>query len=160
MVSTLSEPRENSYIEYVCSDGEENDIKNIVKMLKKVGTIKTSKTFPSLCRATMDTAIANLETIARITTIDYNGSVQESGGDPVTAEIVDDKGKKVPVELIDNEDGTYEARFTAHREGTFCLKVKNYLFNKEILFLKNLSKVLCVQVSINCLCLLSFKIEN
>ena len=92
-------------------------------MLRKVGQIKTSKTFPSLCRATMDTAIANLETVARITTIDYNGSVQESGGDPVTAEIVDDKGKKVPVELIDKEDGTYEARFTANRPGTFCLKV-------------------------------------
>jgi hypothetical protein len=33
----------------------------------------------------------------------------------VTAEIVDDKGKKVPVELIDKEDGTYEARFTANK---------------------------------------------
>ena len=107
------------------TEGEDNDgdIKNIIKMLRKVGQIKTSKTFPSLCRATMDTAIANLETVARVTTIDYNGSVQESGGDPVTAEIVDDKGKKVPVELIDKEDGTYEARFTANRPGTFCLKV-------------------------------------
>jgi hypothetical protein len=63
----------------------------LVPKLKKLGSIKTSKTFPSLCRATMDTAIANLETVARITTIDYNGSVQESGGDPVTAEIVDDQ---------------------------------------------------------------------
>ena len=128
MVSTLSEPRENSYIEYVCSDesdpNSDTDIANIVKLLRKVGQIKTSKTFPSLCRASMDTAIANLETTARITTIDYNGSVQECGGDPVTAEIVDDKGKKVPVELIDRDDGTYEARFTAHREGTYCLKVK------------------------------------
>ena len=121
MVSTLSEPRENSYIEYVSSDSV--DVASIVSMLKKVGTIKTSKTFPSLCRVSMDTAISNLETVAHVTTIDYNGSVQEFGGDPVTAEIVDDAGKKVPVEVIDHNDGTYDARFTAHKEGTYCLKV-------------------------------------
>lgn len=130
MVSTLSEPRENSYIEYVCSEGEENELNNVIKMLRKMGQIKTSKTFPSLCRASMDTAIANLETIARITTIDYNGAVQEAGGDPVTAEIVDDQGKKVSVEILDKEDGTYEARFTASREGTFCLKV--LIFDRPI----------------------------
>jgi hypothetical protein len=49
---------------------------------------------------------------------------QEFGGDPVTAEIVDDEGKKVPVEVVDHNDGTYDATFTVHKEGTCCLKVR------------------------------------
>ena len=55
------------------------------EMVLHLGEIKTSKTFPSLCRVTMDTAIANLETIARLQTINYDGEVQTNGGDPVTA---------------------------------------------------------------------------
>ena len=117
MVSTLSEPRENSYIEYIsdtddtdnarragaaggCSApgsyasaaGNGNNIEHTSDALEKLGElvlhlgeIKTSKTFPSLCRVTMDTAIANLETVARLQTINYDGEVQTNGGDPVTA---------------------------------------------------------------------------
>jgi hypothetical protein len=44
--------------------------------LKDVGRVKTSKTFPSLCRATMETAISHLETVARLQTIDYHGKMQ------------------------------------------------------------------------------------
>ena len=101
----------------VHTEGQDNDCD--IKMLGKVGLIKISKTFPSLCRVTMDTAIANLETFGRKTSIDYNGSNE----DPVTTKIVADEGKKVPVELIYKEEGTYNARFTANRPGKFCLKV-------------------------------------
>ena len=45
-------------------------------MLADVGRIKTSKTFPSLCRATMETSISHLETTARVQTIDYHGKIQ------------------------------------------------------------------------------------
>ena len=139
-VSTLSEPRENSYILYVLSclsdtshidgyngvehsDQAEMVVRRVSQILRSMGQIKTSKTFPSLCRASMDTAIANLEMIARITTIDYNGVVQDRGGDPVNAEIVDDEGSKIPLNVLDKDDGTYEVKFTAHRPGTYCLKV-------------------------------------
>ena len=139
-VSTLSEPRENAYILYVlagladttepdgCATAETDDeagknVRKVSQILRSMGQIKTSKTFPSLCRATMETAIANLEMVARITTIDYNGVVQVRGGDPVNAEIVDDAGSKVPLTVEDKDDGTYEVKFTAHRPGTFCLKV-------------------------------------
>ena len=57
--------------------------------------MQTSKTFPSLCRATLETTIAHLEAVARVTTIDYNGVFQERGGDPVAAELMDDVGEKV-----------------------------------------------------------------
>ena len=134
-VSTLSEPRENSYIEYVLSSSpnqrHDNDpaevLRDMENLLMHMGQIKTSKTFPSLCRATMDTAIANLEMVARVTTIDYNGVVQDHGGDPVMADVIDDKGSKIALDVEDKDDGTYEVRFTAHRPGTYCLKASHYL---------------------------------
>ena len=148
-MSTLSEPRENSYILYVMAsladmpdnDGNsiiensdqqsENVVRKVSQILRTMGQIKTSKTFPSLCRATMETAIANLEMVARITTIDYNGIVQVRGGDPVNAEIVDDAGSKVPLVVEDKDDGTYEVKFTAHRSGTYCLKVHIPKFSNQ-----------------------------
>ena len=101
-------------------------------LLISMGQIKTSKTFPSLCRASMDTAIANLEMVARVTTIDYNGVVQDHGGDPVVAQVIDDKGSMVPLTVEDKDDGTYEVRFTAHHQGTYCLKVS--LSAENVLF--------------------------
>ena len=83
-VSTLSEPRENSYIEYL-TEAAASDFDKLGEFVLQMGQIKTSKTFPSLCRVTMDTAIANLEMVARLTTINYEGEVQVQGGDPVTA---------------------------------------------------------------------------
>jgi len=137
-VSTLSEPRENSYIEYVLGsspnqrcEADPSEVLNEIDLtLRGMGRIKTSKTFPSLCRASMDTAIACLETVAKVTTIDYNGSVQEHGGDPVEAQVIDDKGGQVDVQVNDRDDGTYEVRFTAMRPGTYCLKVM--IFDRPI----------------------------
>ena len=128
-VSQLSEPRENSYIEFICEDSR-SYLDGVSHLLKDVGRIKTSKTFPSLCRATMDTSIAHLETVARIQTIDYNGQIQELGGDPVIAEVIDEKGDKIATKLIDLEDGSYEVRFTPNQPATYCLKV--YIFDRPI----------------------------
>lgn len=143
MVSTLSEPRENSYIEFLMEQTDDLN-QQLGDLVLNMGQIKTSKTFPSLCRVTMDTAIANLEMGARLTTINYDGEVQTHGGDPVTAIgrcqrlrlfmismyylqfiylVVDDKGERVPTDVKDKDDGTYEVKFTAHRPGTYCLKV-------------------------------------
>ena len=36
---------------------------------------------------------------------------------------MDDKGERVPTDVKDKDDGTYEIKFTAHRPGTYCLKV-------------------------------------
>ena len=40
--------------------------------------------------------------------------------------VVDDKGERVPTDVKDKDDGTYEIKFTAHRPGTYCLKVRLY----------------------------------
>ena len=73
-VNQLAEPRENSYIEFQRSDLHFQEV--VQRMLADVGQIKTSKTFPSLCRVTMETSISNLETTARLQTIDYHGKIQ------------------------------------------------------------------------------------
>ena len=73
-VNQLSEPRENSYILFQRSNKSYDDV--VKRLLTDVGKIKTSKTFPSLCRVTMETSIANLETTAKVQTIDYHGQIQ------------------------------------------------------------------------------------
>ena len=128
-VNQLSEPRENSYM--VFNRNENIDYgEHIKNILKNVGTVKTSKTFPSLCRATLETVICNLETTARVQTIDYNGMVQELGGDPVTAEVLDESGAAVDTRVEDNDDGTYKVTFTTKSVGTHCLKIS--IFDRPI----------------------------
>ena len=83
-VNQLSEPRENSYMMF-CRNEDEDYTEHIRNLLRNVGSVKTSKTFPSLCRASLETVICQLETRAKLQTIDYNGMMQELGGDPVTA---------------------------------------------------------------------------
>jgi tripartite motif-containing protein 2/3 len=128
-ISQLSEPRENSYIEFCRIHGVSYQ-EAVKKMLTDVGKVKTSRTFPSLCRANMDTAIANLKTKTYVQTIDYHGKIQDCGGDPVTATVMDDKGEPLATCIEDKDDGSYEVTFTPRSVGTFCLKVQ--IFNRPI----------------------------
>ena len=78
---------------------------------------QTSNTFPSMCRASLETAICNLETIALVQTADLHGNLQvgretasvqcggtdmlqESGGDQVTAEVVTDTGAVIETSVV------------------------------------------------------------
>ena len=71
--------RENSYIEYVLGsspnqrcEADPSEVLNEIDLtLRGMGRIKTSKTFPSLCRASMDTAIACLETVAKVSLLSF-----------------------------------------------------------------------------------------
>jgi len=131
-VCQLSEPRENSYLEFsrvTGGDGESlsDQVKNIMKI---VGNVKTSKTFPSLCRANIETAIRHLETVAKVKTIDYHGHLQEMGGDPIKAQVMDEEGKQVETVVRDMENGTYRITFTPMDIGTFCIKIN--IFERPI----------------------------
>jgi tripartite motif-containing protein 2/3 len=128
-VNQLSEPRENSFMEF--SRQPETSYPDEVRtVLRHVGTIKTSKTFPSLCRASLDTVICSLEALARVQTIDYNGSAQELGGDPITVTVMDQEERPVEVAVEDKEDGTYLLRFTPPAPGTYCLRI--HIFDRPI----------------------------
>jgi len=128
-VNQLSEPRENSYMMF-CRNEDEDYTEHIRNLLRNVGSVKTSKTFPSLCRASLETVICHLETRAKLQTIDYNGMMQELGGDPVTAEVIDENGDQVDTSVEDNDDGTYRVSFTAKSVGTHCLKIQ--IFDRPI----------------------------
>ncbi len=89
---------------------------------------------PLFSRCTMETVIAHLEATASVRTVDYTGCPQATGGDPVRAEVLDDRGEKVEVKVEDRGDGAYDLRFTAHRPSTYCLKVSVYVpFLKKIM---------------------------
>jgi len=128
-ISQLSEPRENSYIEFCRISGVSYQ-EAVKRMLCDVGRVKTSRTFPSLCRANMETAIANLKTTTKVQTIDYHGKIQDFGGDPVRAGVTNDKGEPVETHIEDKDDGSYEVTFTPCSVGTFCLKVQ--IFDRPI----------------------------
>ena len=128
-VNQLSEPRENSYMVFTRNENTDYS-EHIRNALKNVGSVKTSKTFPSLCRATLETVICNIQTVARVQTIDYNGLAQCLGGDPVIAEVLDETGKVVESRVEDNEDGTYRVSFTTKSVGTHCLKIS--IFDRPI----------------------------
>ena len=121
-ISQLSEPRENSFMQFRRVEDVSYD-ESVARLLADVGAVKTSRTFPSLCRVTMETAVRHLRTVAKIQTIDYHGQVQVQGGDPVMATVTSETGDTTEVEVVDKEDGTYEAAFTPQTTGTFCLKV-------------------------------------
>merc|ERR1712123_479975 len=128
-ISQLSEPRENSYLEFCRISGVSYQ-EAVKRMLTDVGKVKTSRTFPSLCRANMEAAIANLKTTTRVQTIDYHGKIQDFGGDPITATVTDEKGQTTQTSIEDKDDGSYEVTFPPKSVGTFCLKVQ--IFDRPI----------------------------
>ncbi|RWS26355.1 tripartite motif-containing protein 2-like protein [Leptotrombidium deliense] len=128
-VVSLQEPRENCFIRYEhLHNSAVEDIQNAVN---EFGSIRTSKTFPSLCTATVGKCSANLKTVAHVTTYDYNGHLQKSGGDLVSAEVVRcEDGTNVPTRIVDNRDGTYDALFVPPKGGSYLLRVN--IFGRPI----------------------------
>lgn len=121
-ICTLLDPRENCFMRY--ENMEESTVDIIQEAVQSCGAIRSSKTFPSLCEATVGKCIAKMRTSASIITYDYSGEPQPNGGDLVTATLiaVDDE-TNVPVRIIDNSNGTYEAQFIAPKGGTYHLNV-------------------------------------
>lgn len=136
-VSTLSEPRENSFL--TCdfqnlkgSSKTEEDITEsltiIRNALESFGKVRTSTTFPSLCTATVDESgsggvVARLQSSATLTTLDYHGNPRTNGGDPVSAEIQSEGGECIDASIEDKEDGTYCIFFRPPVSGRYVLRI-------------------------------------
>lgn len=121
-ISTLLDPRENCFMRY--ENMEESTLDIIQEAVQSCGAVRSSKTFPSLCEATVGKCIAKMRTSATIVTYDYSGESQPNGGDLVTATLIAiDDNINVPVRIIDNNNGTYEAQFIAPKGGTYHLNV-------------------------------------
>ena len=68
--------------------------------------------------------------MATVQTRDLQGNNQECGGDPVTAEVISERGASLATCVTDLDNGSYEVRFTPRSVGTFCLKV--FIFSRPI----------------------------
>lgn len=119
-VSGLRDPRENCFIRY---EHSHDTVETIQQAVGEFGSIRTSKTFPSLCQASVGKCSAHLRSVALVTTYDYNGLRQRFGGDPVSAELKHEDGSSVSTRVIDNRDGTYEVHFVPLKGGSYSMRV-------------------------------------
>uniref|UniRef100_A0A0B7A9T4 RING-type domain-containing protein n=1 Tax=Arion vulgaris TaxID=1028688 RepID=A0A0B7A9T4_9EUPU len=126
--STLSEPRENSFVRY---DYKHNDaLREVAKAISNFGAVKVSTTFPALTTAEVKKAVAHLRASVRIHTVDYHGNPRSSGGDPISVEIRNEKGELVESKVKDNDDGSYEVLYLPTKPGK--LKIAISIFNRSI----------------------------
>lgn len=126
--STLSEPRENSFLQY---EYKHNDaLREIAKAVNNFGAIRVSTTFPALTTADAKKATAHLRTCVKIHTVDYHGNPRSSGGDPIIVELRNEKGELVDSKVKDNDDGSYEVLYIPTKPGK--LKMSISIFNRPI----------------------------
>lgn len=126
--STLSEPRENSFLKY---EYRHNDsFKDISNAMKSFGHIRISTTFPVLCTAISGKAITHLRSSLFVTTVDYHGNPRKSGSDPVIADMRSDRGETIETKIKDKSDGTYEILYVPPKSGTYKICVA--IFNRPI----------------------------
>ncbi|XP_066904129.1 E3 ubiquitin-protein ligase TRIM71-like, partial [Halyomorpha halys] len=118
-VSVLSEPRENSFIECNLVQG---CLTNLEQGLK--ATVRTTTTFPSFSTlSSLGEHVVNLECTVVLTTIDYDGNVRLTGGDPVVGEILSPSGETLEILVDDRGDGTYHLKFRPPVPGRYEMKV-------------------------------------
>lgn len=126
--STLSEPRENSFLKYEYKHNTAlNDITNALNVL---GRIKVSTTFPALCTAKLGKAITHLKSTVTINTVDYHGNPRTSGSDPIIVDIRNERGEAIEAKIKDKNDGTYDVHYTPPKSGGYKMCVG--IFNRPI----------------------------
>ena len=126
--TTLAEPRENAFMRF---EYEHNTaLQDLVTALGQFGRIKISKTFPSLCTASISTLVTHLRTTIKITTVDYHGNPRTNGSDPILAEITSVDGDKVPLHIKDHDNGMYTLSFVLRSTNTHKLSIS--IFNRAI----------------------------
>ncbi|BET03393.1 IG_FLMN [Nesidiocoris tenuis] len=128
-VTGLSEPRENCFI--ACEAGSSSPKTALESVLKGLGRVKTTTTFPSLSRIELlGDCVVNLETTILLTSYDYEGVQRSDGGDPVHVSVLplherqnDLSPEPLPATVTDLEDGTYHIKFRPPKEGDYKVQV-------------------------------------
>lgn len=123
--SMLGEPRENAFL--TCDFGHNDSTAAIEQALPRLGKVRTSTTFPSLCTASLATEkiIAGLETTIVLRTVDYHGDLRSTGGDPISADVhtESNQNQPLPCRVADMDDGTYEVHFRPPASGRYVIKL-------------------------------------
>lgn len=134
----LAEPRENSFIKF---EYRHNDSQaDLARAIEQFGRIKVSNTYPPLCTARVNGSVANVRCSVYVTAMDYNGNVQNVGGDPLTVSVADPNGKPIDYQMEDTLGGSYNISFLPHCPGRYNIDVK--IFNRPIR-----GSPLCVNIS-------------
>lgn len=127
----LFTPRENCFI---CFENEnEETLDNIKKFIHEHGKIRTSKTYPPFCTSKLVNYSTHLRSTALVQSIDYEGSCQKFGGDPLQAELkLVESNQEIngEIDITDRHDGTYEVSFIPPVPGKYQLFI--YIFNRPI----------------------------
>lgn len=105
----LMEPHDNAFMRFDCAQGDV--LREIEAIMERFGRICVSTTFPALCSVHLCKVICHLFATVTLTTVDYHGNPQTTGGDPVVVRLTSDRGDTVPTILVDNNDGTYTIKF-------------------------------------------------
>ena len=127
-LSTLVEPRENSFLRFESHHNEAFDL--IQSTVEDYGRVFSSKTFPSLCYMKAKKAMTHLRSEVVVHTVDYDGEGQNTGGDPVDAIVKTEGGDVIECQVEDNDNGTYSVFFTPEQGGNHSVSVK--IFGRSI----------------------------
>lgn len=127
----LFTPRENCLI---CFEDENNEaLESIQESVNCYGKLRTSKTYPPYCTSQLLHYSTHLRSVAIVQSVDYEGSQQMIGGDPIHAELkLVGYQEEIEGEIVirDKRDGTYEVSFIPPVAGKYQLFI--YIFNRPI----------------------------
>ena len=127
-MSLLGEPRENSFMKFEFRHNQA--LQDLARSLNSIGRIRVSSTYPPLCRAKIEPAVANLQCAIHIETVDYNGNARVDGGDPLTVNIWDPYGKLCEYSFHDKQNGIYTIIFRPLISGNHKIDIR--IFHRPI----------------------------
>lgn len=131
MALALFTPRENCLI---CFENENDEaLQNIKESVDHYGKVRTSKTYPPYCTSELLHYSTHMRSVAVVQSVDYEGSQQRIGGDPIQAELkLVGYNDEINGEIVitDRRDGTYEVSFIPPVPGKYQLYI--YMFNRPI----------------------------
>lgn len=131
MALALFTPRENCLI---CFENENDEaMQNIKESVDHYGKVRTSKTYPPYCTSELIHYSTHMRSVAIVQSVDYEGSQQKIGGDPIQAELkLVGYNDEINGEIVinDRRDGTYEVMFIPPVPGKYQLYI--YMFNRPI----------------------------
>ncbi|CAF1926760.1 unnamed protein product [Rotaria magnacalcarata] len=127
-MSLLGEPRENSFMKFEFRHNQA--LQDLARSLNSVGRIRVSSTYPPLCTAKIEPAVANLQCAIHIETVDYNGNIRMDGGDPLTVNIYDPYRKLCEYNFHDKQCGAYTIIFRPSISGNHKIDIR--IFDRPI----------------------------
>ena len=146
-VSSLAEPRENSYLTYHVHANKNHIEDQLRHLMCNLGRPRTSTALASLCTLSLlpeylnnnngnvisstksaHKVATNHALCGMIDTIDYHGCLKKEGGDPVRVDVETSPQSSTSCQVIDLGNGSY--RFWLRPKGSMLIRA--YIFDRPI----------------------------